>query len=133
MRLVAALTTASLCLSLTACGDSGGTEPSAKQLAEAQARWLSLSRCLMGAPLEEGESATSRVRAIELSIVARGADAGQWPTGCGGTIDALVSHLSTFKQDAAVEKYGAIKGLWLGAGRVFRCHPFNSGGYDPLK
>ncbi len=33
----------------------------------------------------------------------------------------------------AIEKYGAIKGLVIGAKRVVRCHPFNPGGYDPLK
>ncbi|OGZ35299.1 MAG: membrane protein insertion efficiency factor YidD [Candidatus Portnoybacteria bacterium RIFCSPLOWO2_01_FULL_43_11] len=33
----------------------------------------------------------------------------------------------------AVEKYGAFKGFWLGIKRIFRCHPFHSGGYDPLK
>lgn len=32
----------------------------------------------------------------------------------------------------AIEKYG-FKGLWLGLKRVSRCHPFNKGGYDPLK
>ncbi|MBF7096082.1 membrane protein insertion efficiency factor YidD [Alkalibacter mobilis] len=33
----------------------------------------------------------------------------------------------------AIEKYGAIKGLFLCVKRVGRCHPFNPGGYDPLK
>ncbi|GIW64331.1 MAG: putative membrane protein insertion efficiency factor [Patescibacteria group bacterium] len=33
----------------------------------------------------------------------------------------------------AVEKYGSIKGLFLGLKRIIRCHPFSKGGYDPLK
>lgn len=33
----------------------------------------------------------------------------------------------------AVEKYGIIKGSYKGWKRVFRCHPFSKGGYDPLK
>lgn len=33
----------------------------------------------------------------------------------------------------ALEKYGFFKGSWLGIKRVTRCHPFNPGGYDPLK
>lgn len=32
----------------------------------------------------------------------------------------------------AIEKYGAIKGLWLSIRRVGRCHPWNMGGYDPI-
>ncbi len=33
----------------------------------------------------------------------------------------------------AVEKYGALKGSWLGIKRILRCNPFFPGGYDPLK
>jgi putative membrane protein insertion efficiency factor len=32
----------------------------------------------------------------------------------------------------AVEKYGAVRGLSMGLGRVFRCHPLHAGGYDPV-
>ena len=33
----------------------------------------------------------------------------------------------------AVEKYGAVKGSWLGLKRLGRCHPFCKGGHDPVK
>jgi len=33
----------------------------------------------------------------------------------------------------ALEKYGFIKGSYLGIRRILRCHPWNPGGYDPLK
>lgn len=33
----------------------------------------------------------------------------------------------------AVEKYGAIRGTWLGLKRILRCQPFCKGGYDPVK
>ena len=33
----------------------------------------------------------------------------------------------------AVEKYGAIKGTWMGVKRILRCQPFCKGGHDPVK
>ena len=33
----------------------------------------------------------------------------------------------------AVEKYGALKGGFMGIKRIFKCHPYNKGGYDPVK
>ena len=32
----------------------------------------------------------------------------------------------------AVEKYGALKGSFIGLKRIIRCHPWSKGGYDPL-
>ncbi|MDR3311934.1 MAG: membrane protein insertion efficiency factor YidD [Spirochaetaceae bacterium] len=32
----------------------------------------------------------------------------------------------------AIQKYGALRGFCLAAARVFRCHPFHPGGYDPV-
>lgn len=33
----------------------------------------------------------------------------------------------------ALQKYGPIKGSYLGIKRILKCHPGNPGGYDPLK
>ena len=32
----------------------------------------------------------------------------------------------------AVRKYGALKGGWLAARRIGRCHPWGGSGYDPV-
>lgn len=33
----------------------------------------------------------------------------------------------------AIDRYGLLKGGLKAVGRVSRCHPFNPGGYDPVK
>jgi uncharacterized protein len=32
----------------------------------------------------------------------------------------------------AITKHGAIRGSWLAAKRVARCHPYHPGGFDPV-
>lgn len=34
---------------------------------------------------------------------------------------------------SAIERYGIIKGSFLGLVRILRCTPFSKGGFDPVK
>lgn len=33
----------------------------------------------------------------------------------------------------AVEKYGALRGTWMGVKRILRCQPLCKGGHDPVR
>ena len=68
---------------------------------------------------------------------------------CIGLINFYKKHISSYSESKgvhckyeptcseytkqAIEKYGVVKGIWIGIKRIIRCNPFSKGGYDPLK
>lgn len=34
--------------------------------------------------------------------------------------------------ETAIQHYGVIRGTWMALKRIFRCHPWSTGGYDPV-
>ena len=48
------------------------------------------------------------------------------PTSC-----RYLPSCSNYSHDA-VNRYGVMRGAWLGAKRLARCHPLGGRGYDPV-
>lgn len=62
----------------------------------------------------------------------------RWLSPDHSWLSGLTSHGCRFRPTCseynylAIERYGIIKGLWLGGRRILRCNPLSAGGYDPI-
>ena len=57
-----------------------------------------------------------------------------YQVGISPVLPSRCIHVPTCSQYVleAVDRHGAIHGLWLGVKRLLHCHPFSRGGYDPV-
>ncbi len=64
-----------------------------------------------------------------LILIARG-----WQIGPSRVLPPTCRYSPSCSQYAieALERHGAIKGGWLAAKRLLRCHPWGGHGYDPV-
>lgn len=81
----------------------------------------------MKAEKHKGMARRAVTRALRLAIKAYQVGISSWtPPRC-----RFYPSCSSYTLQA-VELYGPVRGLLLGAKRIIRCHPWNEGGYDPL-
>ncbi|MBB6191644.1 hypothetical protein FHS51_001872 [Sphingobium wenxiniae] len=64
-----------------------------------------------------------------LILIARG-----WQLGPSRVLPPSCRYAPSCSEYAiqAISKYGPIKGSWLTAKRLMRCHPWGGSGYDPV-
>lgn len=76
---------------------------------------------------------TERVSSSPLALVARGLIKIYQRTVSRST-GANCRYLPTCSQYTyeAIGRFGFLRGSWLGAKRIGRCHPLHEGGYDPV-
>ena len=78
---------------------------------------------------DTGASARPGIAARVLMLVARG-----WQLGPSLILPPSCRYQPSCSAYAitALARYGAIKGAWLAAKRIARCHPWGGHGHDPV-
>jgi len=129
------------------CGPQSLAPPVARDCQTSRARRASLRRSRRARKaVGVHRLVCSPARRIDRRSDANHVNVGRWPRrgvmtlirGYQLTLSHLVFTQCRFTPTCsrytyeAVERYGALRGSWLGVKRLLRCHPFHPGGYDPV-
>ena len=82
--------------------------------------------------MRAGENLGSRERGVLATVLILGLGAyRRWISPMLGENCRFYPSCSLYAAEA-VELHGALRGSWLAVRRLSRCHPFHSGGMDPV-
>ena len=98
------------------------------------ARKRGLSCVALTAPESEVQGVNDRVQLADAALRLNAMIVRGWQLGPSRILPPTCRYAPSCSQYAieALGKYGAIKGGWMAAKRIMRCHPWGGHGFDPV-